>query len=67
MAGVFIRDVEGSCRSGTKGELIADIERAGVPTYCGTGFQDAVAVVKGLDFDRPLEAAKAMVEPAEKA
>jgi len=65
IAGVFIRDVDGSCRSGPEGALLAGIEEAGVPTYCGAGFDDAVAVVAGLDLDRPVEAAKAMSEPAE--
>jgi phosphatidate phosphatase APP1 len=63
---VFIRDVGGSCRSGPEGALLAKIEAAGVPTFCGAGFEDAVAVVKALDLDRPLEAAKAVVEPAER-
>ena len=64
VAAVFIRDVDGSCRSGPEGELLAKIEAAGVPTFCGAGFDDAVTVVKGLDLDRPLEAAKAVVESA---
>ena len=63
VAAVFIRDVDGNCRAGPEGELLAKIEAAGVPTFCGAGFDDAVAVVKGLDLDRPLEAAKAVVEP----
>ena len=61
---VFIRDVDGDCRAGPEGELLAGIEAAGVPTFCGAGFDDAVAVVKTLDLDRPLEAAKAVVERA---
>jgi len=64
VAGVFIRDVDGSCRSGPEGELLAGIEARGVPTYCGVGFDDAVAVVKSLDLDRPLEAARAIIAPA---
>jgi phosphatidate phosphatase APP1 len=64
VAGVFIRDVDGTCRSGPEGALLAGIEAAGVPTFCGAGFDDAVAVVKSLDLDRPLEAAKAVVEPS---
>jgi phosphatidate phosphatase APP1 len=67
VAGVFIRDVDGSCRSGPEGELLAGIEARGVPTFCGAGFGDAVAVVKALDLDRPLEAAKAVVEPSANA
>ena len=62
VAAVFIRDVDGSCRSGPEGELLAAIEARGVPTFCGAGFGDAVAVVKKLDMDRPLEAAKAVAE-----
>lgn len=62
---VFIRDVSGTCREGSNGDLLAGIERAGVPTFCGEGFEAAVDVVKGLDLDRPLEAAKAIVaEPS---
>jgi hypothetical protein len=38
-----------------------------VPTFCGAGFDDAVAMVKTLDLDRPLEAAKGVVAPAEHA
>lgn len=64
VAAVFIRDVDGSCRSGPEGELLRQIERAGVPTFCGAGFDEALAVVKKLDLDRPLEAAAAAVEPA---
>jgi len=64
VAAVFIRDVDGSCRSGPEGELLAQIEANGVPTFCGTGFEDAVNVVKALDLDRPLEAAKAVVTAA---
>ena len=67
VAAVFIRDVDGSCRSGPEGELLAGIEAAGVPTFCGAGFEDAVAVVATLDLDRPAEAAKAISEPAETA
>lgn len=62
---VFIRDVSGTCREGAKAKLLAGIEARGIPTFCGAGFGDAVAVVKKLDLDRPLEAAKAVVEPAE--
>lgn len=67
VAGVFIRDVDGTCRSGPEGALLRQIEAAGVPTFCGAGFDDAVAVVKGLDLDRPFEAAKAVVDPAPSA
>jgi phosphatidate phosphatase APP1 len=64
VAAVFIRDVDGTCRSGPEGALLAGIEAAGVPTFCGAGFADAVEVVKRLDLDRPLEAAKAVVQSA---
>jgi phosphatidate phosphatase APP1 len=64
VAGVFIRDVDGSCRSGPEGALLADIEARGVPTYCGSGFDDAVALVQQLELDRPLEAASAVLQSA---
>lgn len=64
VAGVFIRDVTGTCREGAKAELLREIEAAGVPTFCGAGFDDAVAIVQGLDLDRPIEAAKAIAEKA---
>jgi phosphatidate phosphatase APP1 len=63
VAAVFIRDVDGSCRAGPEGELLSGIEAKGVPTFCGAGFEDAVDVVKRLELDRPLEAAKAVVAP----
>jgi phosphatidate phosphatase APP1 len=66
VAAVFIRDVDGSCRSGPEGELLREIEAAGVPTFCGAGFGDAVAVVEKLALDRPIEAAKAVLAPAGK-
>lgn len=61
---VFIRDVSGTCREGRNGELLAQIEAMNIPTFCGAGFDAAVDIVKSLDLDRPLEAAKAVVEPA---
>jgi phosphatidate phosphatase APP1 len=64
IAAVFIRDVSGTCRTGAKGALLAGIEARGIPTFCGAGFDDAVAVVEALDLDRPLEAAKAVVQKA---
>jgi phosphatidate phosphatase APP1 len=64
VAAVFIRDVDGSCRSGPEGALLREIEAAGVPTFCGAGFDDALAVVEKLDLDRPVEAAKAVIAPA---
>jgi phosphatidate phosphatase APP1 len=63
VAAVFIRDVDGSCRAGEEGALLAGIEAAGIPTFCGSGFDDAVDVVKALDLDRPIETAKAVLEP----
>jgi phosphatidate phosphatase APP1 len=64
VAAVFIRDVDGSCRSGPEGLLLQEIEAAGVPTFCGAGFDDAVAVVEKLELDRPMEAASAVLAPA---
>ena len=64
VAAVFIRDVDGSCRSGPEGELLAGIEAGGVPTFCGAGFDEALAVVEKLDLDRPREAARAVLESA---
>lgn len=64
VAGLFIRDVSGSCREGAKGELLARVEAAGVPVFCGEGFGDAVAVVESLGLLDPGEAAKAVVEKA---
>jgi phosphatidate phosphatase APP1 len=64
VAGVFIRDVDGSCRSGPEGALLAGIEARGVPTFCGAGFEDAVAVVERLGLDRPEEAARGIVQPS---
>jgi len=63
VAGVFIRDVSGTCREGAKAELLRGIEAAKVPTFCGEGFDDAVAVFTALQLDRPEEAAKAVAEP----
>lgn len=63
VAAVFIRDVDGSCRSGPEGDLLRQIERNGVPTFCGAGFGDAVTVVQQLDLDRPFEAASAVIPP----
>ena len=64
VAAVFIRDVDGSCRGGPEGELLAQISAAGVPTFCGAGFEDAVAVATLLEMDRPAEAAKAVLATA---
>jgi phosphatidate phosphatase APP1 len=67
VAAVFIRDVDGSCRSGPEGALLQEMERSGVPTFCGAGFDDAVAVVERLNLDRPLEAASAILAPSKPA
>ena len=64
VAAVFIRDVDGSCRSGPEGALLREIEAQGVPTFCGASFEDAVKVVETLNLDRPIEAASAMLSPA---
>lgn len=61
---VFIRDVAGTCAEGVKARLLAEIEAAGIPTFCGAGFGDAVAVAKSLDLERPIEVAKAVTEKA---
>ncbi len=60
VAGVFIRDVDGSCRAGPEGALLAEIEARGVPVFCGSGWDGAVSMVTKLDLDRPLEAAAAV-------
>jgi phosphatidate phosphatase APP1 len=65
VAAVFIRDVDGSCREGPEGELLEQISAAGVPTFCGSGFDDAIAVVETLGLDRPVEAAQAVLTPSE--
>jgi len=65
VAAVFIRDVDGSCRNGAEGNLLATIEARGVRTFCGASFEDALAVAKALSLDRPLEAARAIAPPAE--
>jgi phosphatidate phosphatase APP1 len=64
VAAVFIRDVDGSCRSGPEGALLRQIEAAGVKTFCGAGFADAVSLVQQLQLDRPLEAASAVLTPS---
>jgi phosphatidate phosphatase APP1 len=64
VAGVFIRDVNGSCREGEKASLLARIGASGVPTSCGAGFEDAIEVARSLGLDRPIETAKAVGTPA---
>lgn len=63
VAAVFIRDIDGTCRSGPEGDLLRQIEASGVPTFCGAGFDDAVALVEKLGLDRPAEAARAVLAP----
>lgn len=60
VAAVFIRDVDGTCRTGPEGALIAEMEAAGVPTYCGAGLGEAVAAFSALGMDDPQEAAGAV-------
>ena len=64
VAAVFIRDVDGSCRSGPEGELLRQIEKRGMRTFCGAGFEDAINVVRELQLDRPVEAASAVLSPS---
>lgn len=62
---VFIRDVAGACSNGAQAELLAEIKAAGIPTFCGAGFEEAVAVAELLDLERPIEAAKAVIPTAQ--
>ena len=64
---VFIRDVNGNCRAGATGERLAEIEAEGIPVFCGSGFDDALATVKTLNFKRPIEAAKAVAQASKTA
>jgi phosphatidate phosphatase APP1 len=38
---VLIRDVSGTCRTGPNAEHLAEIGRAGIPTYCAADFAEA--------------------------
>lgn len=67
VAAVFIRDVDGTCRAGPEGQLLAEIEARGIPVFCGAGFADATAVVERLSLDRPAEAARAVLTPSASA
>lgn len=67
VAGVFIRDIAGTCREGAKGERLAAIEARGVPVYCGEGFGDAMAMVAKVGFGHDEEATRAAVPEAGKA
>lgn len=60
VAAVFIRDVTGTCAAGAKAELLRGIEAAGVKTYCGAGFDEAIALFAALDLERPAEIAEAV-------
>ncbi|MGB3723252.1 MAG: phosphatase domain-containing protein [Pacificimonas sp.] len=64
VAGVFIRDVSGTCRDGPNGDLLAEIEAAGVPVYCGDGFADAMDMVEAVGFGHDAEAVKAALPQA---
>lgn len=66
VAGVFIRDVDGSCRQGPEGALLAGIEAKDVPVFCGAGWDEAVAIMQRLDLDRPTEAAGAVLRKRRK-
>ncbi len=57
---VYIRDVSGSCASGTKAELLEKIRGSGIPVWCGAGFDDAIELTNTLDLMKPVEAAKAI-------
>lgn len=57
---VYIRDVHGNCADGSKAALFQQIRNAGVKLWCGSGFDDAVALTQSLGLSKPLEAAKAV-------
>ncbi|MEE4350479.1 MAG: phosphatase domain-containing protein, partial [Pacificimonas sp.] len=65
VAGVFIRDVSGTCREGKNGDRLAGIEARGIPVYCGEGFDEALDMVETVGFHTDtaadVEAAKAAV------
>ncbi len=61
VAGVFIRDVSGTCREGPNGAFLAEIEASGTPVYCGAGFADAMEMVEAVGFGHDREAVKAAV------
>lgn len=56
---VFIRDVSGTCIDGPKAELIAEMARAGVATYCAPDLSGGVAILKSLGLEKVVEVAKA--------
>jgi phosphatidate phosphatase APP1 len=59
IAAVFIRDISGTCASGPKAELIAQMAQAGVATYCAADLSDGVAILKSLGLERVIEVARA--------
>ena len=64
VAAVFIRDVSGSCRDGENGRLLAGIEAAGVPVYCGASFEDAPGMLADFNLDYQHEAERAALKPS---
>jgi phosphatidate phosphatase APP1 len=59
VAAVFIRDVTGTCASGAKAELIAEMAHAGVATYCAADLSGGVAILRSLGLERVIEVTKA--------
>jgi phosphatidate phosphatase APP1 len=59
VAAVFIRDVSVACAHGAKAELIAQMAREGVATYCAADLSGGVAILKSLGLERVIEVAKA--------
>lgn len=66
VAAVFIRDVTGTCTSGAKVELIAEMARAGVATYCAADLSGGVAILKSLGLERVVEVTKAAGQEPDK-
>jgi phosphatidate phosphatase APP1 len=59
VAAVLIRDVSGTCAQGLKADLIAEMARAGVATYCAADLSGGVAILKSLGLERVIEVTKA--------
>ena len=59
VAAVFIRDITGTCTSGAKAELIAQMAAAGVATYCAPDLSGGVSILQSLGLERPVEVANA--------
>lgn len=55
---VYIRDIENRCAQPSKAKLLAQMQAAGVATWCGAGFDDAVALTRSLDMMQPGEIAR---------